>query len=236
MTSFGSVAAAALKARLPWCRFDARGETLVAALPPPAIDHLQRSAGRSLRRARRRGSDISIVVHDSPEDIAPALERMFRLYRLVWSGRSGEIGRFAHCGAQRAAYRAAVHALANAERVRLVEVTENGRPIAAQLGLLAGRGALAHTTALTRNTQVHGAGHIALLAWIEEAIRSGAESMDLSRGGNEPGGPKARLRPDAAQWGTITAARQRNLQHAFEAVLHVRHQVRHGAASWRSPG
>jgi CelD/BcsL family acetyltransferase involved in cellulose biosynthesis len=228
MTVLSGNAADAFQTALPHSRMNTLGETFFVPLPSPRVESVRRSAARSLRRASRAGVRVSITVHSTPADVRPALERMFRLYRHAWHQREGEMGRFARTADQRAAYRRALDALAGAGHVRVVEVTENGRPIAAQLGLLAGRGALAHTTALARDGSLHGAGNIALLAWVEEATTAGAQVMDLSRGGGEPGGPKRRLGAGPAPWGTVIAARSRPLQQGFVAALRIRHRIPQG--------
>jgi hypothetical protein len=179
-----------------------------------------------LRRAARRGTGVSVAVAQEPERVALALERLFTLYRERWDGRPNEIPRFSANEAQRSWHRRAVAGLAARDRVRIVEVLEDGELVSSQLNLLFGRGALFHTTATRTGGRLHGPGHVAMLASVEAAMSAGAEVMDLGCGSGEPGGPKFRIGATMVPLASFVAARAERWQRPLEGALWLRKRAR----------
>ena len=65
MTVLSGAAAAAVRTAFPWCRLERAGETFFVTLPAPRLEHVRRSAGRSVRRAGRAGIPVSVAVHSA---------------------------------------------------------------------------------------------------------------------------------------------------------------------------
>ena len=65
-----------------------------------------------------------------------------------------------------------------------------------------------------------------MLTLVEEAIRTGAEVLDLGRGAGNPEGPKGKLEPTKVLYGSFQAARSRALQMPLETVLKIRSKSR----------
>jgi hypothetical protein len=222
--SFGE----SLRARAPWMRVIP--DRLVGwrlQLPPPKLDHARQRVEHVLRRAARRGTRVSVAVAREPEAVAAALERLFALCRERWDGRLNEIPRFSSSEAQRSWHRRAVAGLAVQDRVRIVEVLEDGEPVSSQLNLLFGRGALFHTTATRIGGRLHGPGHVAMLASVEAAMAAGAEVMDLGCGSGEPGGPKFRIGATMVPLASFAAASSQRWQRPLEGALWLRKSARH---------
>jgi hypothetical protein len=205
-------AARALRDLTPWHLVRPSVEGWVVSLPPTSHSHLVRKAQWAERRAQRLGAVVTVRISRTPSEVAPALERLFGLYRQRWRDRDDEIDRFARRKSQRSWYRAMLAEMAGTGTVRIVEVFEDDAPVASLLGLVAGRGALFHSTATSLGARIWGPGHRAMLAWAEEAHASGATTMDLGRGSGEPGSPKARLRPRRVPFAKIVAGSSPRLQ------------------------
>jgi hypothetical protein len=162
-------------------------------LPPERLGHARAKAAYALRRAARKNATVWTVVHADPAAVRAAFDRLAELYRVRWRGRERQGTSYSDVAVEADRYRRVLPMLAERGLVRIVEVLESGRLVASTLGLLAGRGALFHTTATVPGGALRGPGHIAMLAWVEEAVAAGACGMYLGRGAGEPEGPKARL-------------------------------------------
>jgi len=195
-TPVGGAAWRALDAVAPW-RAAARVSPCgwMVDLPPTRLDHARHKAEYAVRRAERRGAAVAVAVWHEPEGVRAAFERLVELYRDQWRGREAMGSRHSDVASGADRYRELLPALAAAGSVRIVEVREDGHVAATKLGLLAGRGALFHTTATAPRANLRGPGHLAMLAWVDAAMAAGAEVMYLGRGAAEPEGPKARLGP-----------------------------------------
>jgi CelD/BcsL family acetyltransferase involved in cellulose biosynthesis len=218
-TPVGGAAWRALEAVAPWRRAALVHPCgWVVDLPPPRLDHARRKAAYARRRAARRGAEIAVSVWRDPDDVGPAFERLVDLYRNQWRGREAEGSRRSDVVTRADRYRELLPALAVAGRVRIVEVLEDGRVASTKLGLLAGRGALFHTTATAPGGSLRGPGHQAMLAWVEAATAAGAEVMYLGRGAGEPEGPKARLGPSRLDFANVLVAASARRQRRLDAL------------------
>lgn len=202
----------ALRALAPWMHDEPAEHGWLVGLPPRRHPRLLQKALYAERKAERLGARVRVEVWRHPDEVLPALERLFLLYLHRWSDREGELKRFASPGSQRSWYRSVIAEASEGGTVRLIEVFENDILVSSLLGLLAGRGALFHTTATRPGGKLWGPGHRAMLAWAEEAERSGATRMDLGRGYAERGSPKARLGPTPIPFGKVIAASSRRWQ------------------------
>lgn len=226
LAATGGPLAEGLLLQAPWLSLWWREEGWVAPLPPATLKRRQRQASYDRRRAERAGADVTVSVFQDPPEVGAALERLFTLHDLRWRGRIDELPRFAATGELRDWYRAAVAAMAERSAVRMVEVREDDEPVASLLGLLAGRGALAHTWAVLRGGRLVGAGHHTMLAFAEAAFATGATVLDLGRGSGHPGGPKADLQPSRAPVAGIFAARSWPAQQLMEVPLAIAARAR----------
>lgn len=199
-------AISALRVLTPWLHEERTDDAWMITLPSKVSERLARKARFAERQAERRGSRVRVEIAREPASVREALERLFDLYVERWRGRPGELGRFAVDPTQRAWYRGVLAETAEHGGARIVEVFENDLLVSSLLGLLAGRGALFHSTATRGGGKLWGPGHRAMLEWIEEAHRSGATRMDLGRGSVDQGSPKARLRPTPVPFGRVIVA------------------------------
>jgi hypothetical protein len=135
------------------------------------------------------------------------------------------MGHFSTTEAQRAWHRRVVAAMAARGEVRLVEVLEDDEPVAVSLNLLAGRGALFHTTGTRVGGRLRGPGHLTMLAGVEAAMAAGGEVMNLGGTAGEPEGPKGALGPTLVPGGRLIAVRWRAAQPALEGALWLRKMV-----------
>jgi hypothetical protein len=217
---------AALRRRAPWASIRAgRASTWVVSLPlrPELRSGQVRELAKDERRALRAGVALDISVAERPEDAVPAVVRLFRLHRERWAGRPEENASFSSTRRTRAVYREAVAAAARAGYVRVIEVRERaggeaggdgggeGRLVASQLALLAGRGAVTHTTAMSRGTS-RSPGHHAFLATLDLMAEAGCELVDIGGGALESTSPKGRLAPAHDPFVEIAAARSPSIQ------------------------
>jgi CelD/BcsL family acetyltransferase involved in cellulose biosynthesis len=190
------VAPAAVAAAAPWRVATTSGPRWILRCPAPRLEHVRREVARDLRHAASLGAGVESRIRQRPEDVAPALERMFRLHRARWRDRPGETPRFATTARHRAWNRDIFLRLAAGGDVRLVEVVEDGAVVAASLGLRCGSGALAHTTAMRPGGALHNPGLVAALVRYEALAADGAAAIDLGVSSCAPGSPKARLGPE----------------------------------------
>ena len=210
-----------LRAGAPWLHIRPELEGWYTMLPPLALGRMQKEVAYQVRRATRLGATISVSVCKDFDAVAAALERLFVLHQERWKARNDE-SYFSTTHEQRVWHRRAVAALAARGAVRIVEVFEDGKLVASSLGLIAGRGAVFHTTATRVESRLTGPGHVALLTLVEEATRTGAEVLNLGLGGGNPGGPKSKLEPTKVLYGSFQAARSRALQIPLETILKIR--------------
>jgi CelD/BcsL family acetyltransferase involved in cellulose biosynthesis len=222
-------AARTLAAVAPWRRETTFSERWLLSGPPPRLDYVRRQAGYDLRRAARRGAEVEVRVAAEPDDVARALTRLFRVHRDRWRERPDEQARIATTQVHRGWNLRTIVAMAARGNVRLVEVVEDGRTVAASLGLLHGCGGLAHTTAVRVGGVLRQPGHLAALARFEALAQAGATAIDLGHGAGEPGGPKRRLGPEPDPLVMLFAARSPSRQHRYEAVRRLRSAGRHAA-------
>lgn len=219
-------AAAALAEVTPWRRIAPIGQRWTVACPPARHAYATRRIGSELRHAERLGARVDVAVHSEPAAVDAALVRLFRIHRDRWHGRADLNPRFASSSLHRRWNRDAVAALAAAGGVRLVEVIEDGRTQAACLGMLVGRGGLAHTQAMRDGGRMREPGHLALLECVDALGAAGAELVDLSVGTAQPGTPKARLGAEPETMLGILATRSAGWQRPIEVA-------RRGAAAAR---
>jgi CelD/BcsL family acetyltransferase involved in cellulose biosynthesis len=165
-------------------------------LPPPRLDYAAHRAEYELRRAARRGAAIEMTVARRPAEIAPALERAFEIHRARWEGDPSAIQRFSSRDADRMWYRRTLGVMAEDDAVRIVEVTEDGQPVAAVVGLQMDAGSMFHIMAVSPHQHLRQPGHIALLGWVNEAAANSASVMDLGWGAGGPNSPKGRFGPE----------------------------------------
>lgn len=190
------VAGAAAAVAAPWRSVTTSGPRWVLPCPAPRLAYVHREVARDLRHAARLGARIETRVSASPDEVAPALERLFRLHRARWSERPGETPRFATSARHRSWNRDVFLRLAAAGDVRLAEVFEDGTLVAASLGLARGRGGLAHTIAARPGGALHRPGLVATLVRYEALAEAGVTEIDLGVSSCTPGSPKARLGPE----------------------------------------
>ena len=200
----------------------------VVPLPAPRLDHARDRAAYAVRRASRKGAEIHVVTTADPGEIGGAFDRLVKLYRERWRGREEAGSRYSDVAEVPGRYLSMLPVIAAAGRVRIVEVYEDADLVASLLGLLSGRGALFHTTATRPDGALRGPGHVAMLAWVEEAAAAGAEIMYLGRGAGRPEGPKARIGAEALPLFDVLAAPSPRRQSALTALLRARDVLSRG--------
>lgn len=220
------VAAEALLDRAPWLSVWRRQEAWVADVSQPALASRRKEDAYHRRRAERHGATVSVTCAEEPDAVLPALERLFDLHERRWRGRADAIARFDASEELREWYRSLTHAMACRGEAQVVEVFEDGNPVAGLLGFVVGQGALMHTTAAQPGDRFKRPGHAALLAFVDAAHAAGATTVNLGRGAGEPGGPKADLYPRRLSLAGIFAARSWALQQALELPLALRARVK----------
>jgi CelD/BcsL family acetyltransferase involved in cellulose biosynthesis len=213
---------AALAEAAPWHRREPLGVRWWTAWPPARYDYVRSRAGRHVHRAERLGAAVDLRVAATPDEVAAALARLFRLHRARWDARDDETLRFARTRALRRWNARAVGTLAALGQARIAEVVEDGRVVASSLGLLHGGGGLWHTQAIATGTTIDEAGHIALLACLEALADAGATTVDLGPGGGAPGSPKHRLHPQAAPVFELFATRTPSAQRVLATAQRLR--------------
>jgi CelD/BcsL family acetyltransferase involved in cellulose biosynthesis len=220
--------ARALRALAPWCDVLRGAEGWVAALPPPRWERVVQRYERDRRRADRRGAVVTERVATGPGDVAAALERLFELHAARWRAKGGEIPRFSTTERHRDWYRRLVAAMAARGEALIVEILENGVVVAADLGFLAGRGSISHTTSIRADARLDEPGHACQTAFLEAAQASGAEAVDLGLGAGEPGGPKASIGPDRVVHERFLVASSPRRQRLLSALIRLRSATRLG--------
>lgn len=210
--------AAGVRAVAPWAALRGRPGVWMVDLPPPRLDAVRARSASDVRRATRLGADVSVRTHLASEQVADGLERLFALHEQRWRGRTDAIPRFGADADQRAWYRDAVGGIAARGDARLVEVWEGETLVASTLGLLAGHGALFHTTATRPGGALRRPGHAAMLGWVEAALAAGATTLRLGGLSGDPGGPKAALGAVEHARVQLVAAATPRLQSALRAA------------------
>ena len=223
-----SRADAGITERVPWRgRADVMGEGWLAHLPPPSLVQLR---DRVAKETRKASTTLETKVSSAPDDVAAALDRMFVLHRARWHGRPEEIPVFSATDRYRSWHRRVAVALASEGRTRIVEVIEEGDLIASQLAYVLPPAALWWAGTSRRDARVRSPGHAAILALVEMAVAEGLTMLDLGLGANEPGGPKARLDPQARRFHRVVAGDSRVVQRKVTLLLAARdlaRRVRH---------
>lgn len=97
--------------------------------------HRRRRLDQQRRRLREHGGEIETAVAAEPDAIAAALERFFALEASGWKGKRGTAA--GQEAARAAFFRASAAALAGRGEARIVELMQNGGPIAAALIFIA---------------------------------------------------------------------------------------------------
>ena len=196
-------------------------EAWIVDLPAPRIEKLRKKNKARLKRAERDGAIISVNTYAETESIKTSLERLFVLHQQRWKNRD-DISRFSKNDFYRNWTRQLVVALSKHDQVRIIEVLENGKPVAMILGFLFGHGALFHTPAVDPGSILKGAGHVAIQTWVEAAQDAGATIMNLGRGSGEAQGPKGGLGPAKHLCGIFKAGSNPPLQF----LVNVSHQAK----------
>ena len=211
----------------PWATaWDAPG-SLVSSLPLPMRNRLRSDAASDQRRADRAGIPVEIRCATAPDETVQALERLFRLHRRQWASRRKENNaHFATTRAERAIHRDAVAALAQADRVRLIEVFEEGQLVASNLALRAGHGALGYLMATQPGRGLASPGRRALLEVAERLAGDGCTIYDIGGSPLSADSPKARLKPERVRFVNLVVAASPRLQRPIRAALHGKHYVR----------
>ncbi|MFC2160403.1 GNAT family N-acetyltransferase [Acidobacteriota bacterium] len=216
-------AAVSLRSVAPWMYSHPFLDTWIVSLPPPKLESFRKKVNYRLRRARRLGSSIEVIAHSNPSDIASALDRLFHLHKMRWRERN-DVSSFSEAELYRAWHRRAVAAMASVGNVRIIETLEDGKLVASLLGLLCGRGSMFHTPATSIGGQLRGPGHVTMLAWIEEAMKSEAKVLLLGGGSGEPEGPKGSLGPTMHDCGSLLAGRTPGIQRLILSSIRLRNK------------
>jgi hypothetical protein len=216
----------ALKARVPWLTELPGAEGWIAPLPPPRMEEALARFTTDCRRATRRGVEVTLQLASSPDEVEAALERLFVMHAERWRLRGGEIPRFSTTEAHRAWYRRVVAAMAVRGDALITEILEDGELFGSDLGFLAGRGGMLHTTAVRLGGTLKEPGRGAQLHECRALEEAGARAVDLGWGACEPGSPKSGLGPTRVVVKRLLAARSRRSQHALDSALTLRGLVR----------
>ena len=194
----------------------------VAPIPLPRDAYMRRRIGQDMRQAQRKGAQTEVRIATSRSDIDVALERMFALHHAYWETRPDYIRRFSATEELRALNRRAVLALADSTESFVAEVVENGEVVAARIGLLAGHGLVAHTSATRRHTILKEPGYACLLAQIDHGASRGATVVDLGPGAGGPGTVKGRAGAIHVPIDRVMCARSPGLLRACLSLVRTR--------------
>jgi CelD/BcsL family acetyltransferase involved in cellulose biosynthesis len=219
---------AALSAKVPWLSELPGAEGWIVSVPPPRMEDALKRFRSDCRRAERRGAEVTMRLSSSPDEVAPALERLFVMHAERWRVRGGEIPRFSTTEAHRAWYRRVLAAMAERGEVLIAEVLEDGEPFALDLGLVSGRGGVMHTTAVRTDGKLAEPGRAVQLRLCLGLEEAGVEALDLGLGACEPGSPKAGLGPTRVVVRRLLAAGSRRSQRTLGAAMALRGLVRSG--------
>jgi CelD/BcsL family acetyltransferase involved in cellulose biosynthesis len=170
-------------------------ETLVVTLPPLTRSKLLREIAKDQRHADRVEANVKVRIAAQPVAVADALERLFALHRERWEDRPWENANFSTDESTRAWHRSAIGALARDDRVRVVEVEEDGVVVASHLSLRAGPGGLAYAMAMRKGRGLRSPGHRAYFAATEVLQSEGVQILDIGGGTLDPASPKGKLAP-----------------------------------------
>ena len=228
-------AARALATVAPWRSAAVYNARWLLPWPPPRLEYVRQRTAGDRRRAERLGATIEVRVASSPEELGPALARLYRVHRDRWRDRPDAQARLATTRFHRHWNTAVLTELAAAGSVRLVEVVEDGRTVGACLGLLHGTGGLAHTLAVRPGGHLREPGLLAALVRAEALAAAGAQTVDLGHGAAEPGSPKARLGPTPDPLAMLFAARSPARQRLYDAPRRAR-QAAAAISTGRAPG
>jgi hypothetical protein len=100
--------------------------------------------------------------------------------------------------------------------------------VGSDLGFLAGRGTVSHSTAIRADARLDEPGHACQTAFLEAARASGAEAVDLGLGAGEAGGPKAGIGPDRVVHERFLVGSSPRRQRLLAALIRLRSATRRG--------
>jgi hypothetical protein len=104
----------------------------------------------------------------------------------------------------------------------IAEVLEDGELFGADLGFLAGRGGMMHTTAVRLGGTLSEPGRAVQLHMLRALKEAGVQAVDIGWGACEPGSPKSGLGPTRVVVKRLLAARSRRSQRALDSALTLR--------------
>jgi CelD/BcsL family acetyltransferase involved in cellulose biosynthesis len=235
----GGGAARAVAATAPWAWRGEGRPSLVLPAAEAALARRRRDVAYEVRRARGRGAEVSVSVHAAPGEVAGALEILLDLHRRRWEGRV-DVSGFSRDEGDRRLHRRAIPAAAATGMVRLTVVREDGAPVAAVAGLVAGGGGMLYRTAAVPGPVLRGPGIVAIVATIDALVAAGARRVDLGIGQEMH---KRKLSPASEPSDILVVARRRLAQPALTAAVEGRRvardrlrSTRRRVAGWRSRG
>lgn len=155
---------------------------LTLAEPPRSMRKRRKEAGRAQRRARERGTELTVSGTGDWSRIGPRLEHLLDFHAAHFPGDG--LNKLAGPGVRREFARAGISALGEQGAVRLVEVTTgDGAMVAFDLAFVAGDDAVAYTGAFDRSRpELRDLGWISVLAMIELLGEDGVATLDFGPG------------------------------------------------------
>jgi CelD/BcsL family acetyltransferase involved in cellulose biosynthesis len=217
-----ATAAAAVCA--PWARRAPGRPSLVVPAGEPALGRRRKEVAYEIRRARGRGAEIGVEVAADQAGVEAALEVLIELHLRRWEGRP-DVSRFTRDERDRALHRRAIASGARAGMVRVAVVREDGRPVAALAGLVAGGGGMLYRLAAAPARDLRGPGIVAIVATIDALLEAGASRVDLGIGQEVH---KRRLGPVPVPSTILTVAVSRRWQPALTLAIEGRRLAREG--------
>lgn len=216
----GAVRAA--RERAPWARRSPGRDSLVLDAGQPGLGRRRRDVAYEVRRAMRRGAEVTVSVLSGPEEVREGVEILLDLHRRRWTGRV-DVSGFSRDEADRRMHRNSLPVAAGSGMVRLTVVREDGEPVAAIAGLVAAGGGMLYRTAAVPGPVLRGPGIVAIVATVDALIAAGARRVDMGIGSEMH---KRKLSPDPVPSTIIVAARSRAWQPALTAVVEGRRVAR----------
>ena len=165
---------------------------------------------------------MTVSVLSGPEEVRDGVEILLDLHRRRWAGRV-DVSGFSRDEADRRMHRNSLPVAARSGMVRLTVVREDGEPVAAIAGLVAGGGGMLYRTAAVPGPVLRGPGIVAIVATVDALIAAGARRVDMGIGSEMH---KRKLAPDPVPSTIIVAARSRAWQPALTAVVEGRRVAR----------
>ena len=199
--------------RAPWAHRGPGRDSLVLEADEPGLEQRRREVAYEVRRAPERDVEVTVSVVSGPEGVREGVEILLDLHRRRWAGRV-DVSGFSGDEGGRRMHRNALPVAAGSGMVRLAVVREDGEPVSAIAGLVAGGGGMLYRTAAVPGPVLRGPGIVALAA-VDALVAAGARRMDLGIGSEMH---KRKLAPDPVPSTIIVAARSRAWQPALTAV------------------